>query len=408
MGTLRGTDPDGDTLTFSLVDHTDLFEIVQLADQSWILQTKEGVTLDRETLNFYNLAVEASDGSLTYQHNLSVNVFNVNEAPTDIVLTGNLPGASVPEGSTVIGILSGTDPENNALTFSVVGDAASTFETVQDINGSWVLQVADGAVLDYETKSSYDIEIQASDGSLTYNETFHLDITDVDDTPNSAPTDIELSNTAVSEEEFGAVIGTVTGIDPDGDTLTFSVGDSRFEVVAVDNVRTLKLKDGVKLDYETDGPVVGVTLYAFDGVNEEYREPLNIAITNDPSDDVNMIFDNPESFDALFGTDRADFFVFDYAEIGSWDNWLDVVIQFQVGIDKIAIINFNGETSSIFHSVGDWSMFDRTINDTRTTIFNNSDPSTSSDDGAQVIAVADRSLVLGTDIVTYTDNPFLV
>jgi Ca2+-binding RTX toxin-like protein len=66
-------------------------------------------------------------------------------------------------------------------------------------------------------------------------------------TGNHAPSGIALSANQVTENVAGAVVGTLSASDPDaGDTHTFSVSDSRFEVVG----SQLKLKDGVRLDYE--------------------------------------------------------------------------------------------------------------------------------------------------------------
>ena len=59
---------------------------------------------------------------------------------------------------------------------------------------------------------------------------------------NEAPIDIDLSGNTLVENVAGAVIGTLTAIDPDaGDSHSFEVSDPRFEVVD----GQLKLKDGV-------------------------------------------------------------------------------------------------------------------------------------------------------------------
>ena len=64
-----------------------------------------------------------------------------------------------------------------------------------------------------------------------------------------------LSASKVAENAAGAVIGTLSVTDPDaGDKQSFSVSDSRFEVVN----NQLKLKSGVSLDYE-QGSSVSVT-----------------------------------------------------------------------------------------------------------------------------------------------------
>ncbi len=83
------------------------------------------------------------------------------------------------------------------------------------------------------------------------------------DDPNNlikqAPTDIDLDNMVVSENEEGAIVGKLTTTDADSKEFTYTISDSRFEVV--DN--QLKLKDGVKLDFETE-PNICVTITSTD------------------------------------------------------------------------------------------------------------------------------------------------
>ena len=62
-----------------------------------------------------------------------------------------------------------------------------------------------------------------------------------------------LDVTAIDENAAGAVVGNLTVTDPDvGQTHTFTVSDSRFEVVE----GALKLKSGLTVDFESDASVV--------------------------------------------------------------------------------------------------------------------------------------------------------
>ncbi len=77
---------------------------------------------------------------------------------------------------------------------------------------------------------------------------------------NRAPT-ITVSGTAsVDENAAGAVIASVQTNDADGDSVTVSVNDDRFEVTG----GNLKLKEGMSLDYEVDSSI-NVTITASDG-----------------------------------------------------------------------------------------------------------------------------------------------
>ena len=70
-------------------------------------------------------------------------------------------------------------------------------------------------------------------GGLSYTESFTVKVNDVNEAPaNKAPTDISLSGATIIENVAGAVVGTLTTVDANvGDTHTYSVSDSRFEVV---------------------------------------------------------------------------------------------------------------------------------------------------------------------------------
>ena len=70
---------------------------------------------------------------------------------------------------------------------------------------------------------------------------------------NKAPTAISLSNSTVLENTAGAEIGFITGIDPNKrDLLTYSVDDSRFEIILDAQGRcVLRLEADTALDFET-------------------------------------------------------------------------------------------------------------------------------------------------------------
>ncbi|TCZ55952.1 calcium-binding protein [Roseicella aquatilis] len=93
---------------------------------------------------------------------------------------------------------------------------------------------------------------------------------------NDAPTDIALSAATVTENAAGGTIGTLTTIDPDqGDTVTYSLDDSRFEVVA----GALKLKDGIMLDFETT-PEVTLAVTSTDANGLSVTKAFTIAVAD--------------------------------------------------------------------------------------------------------------------------------
>ncbi|MHB2169957.1 LamG-like jellyroll fold domain-containing protein [Alsobacter sp. R-9] len=129
---------------------------------------------DANTDNVYVVTVRATATSngTTADQTISVTVTNVAEAPTDIALTWatGFAGGNVPDGTvsgTTIATISGTDPQNDSLTFSEVTDTTDSFTiTGTSLKLQKAAAFADGA--------SRNITIRASDGTNTYDETFSV------------------------------------------------------------------------------------------------------------------------------------------------------------------------------------------------------------------------------------------
>lgn len=101
--------------------------------------------------------------------------------------------------------------------------------------------------------------------------------------PNAAPTDVTLSNSAISENTAGAVVGELAAVDLDpGQTFTFTLvaglgsGDnSLFEI----NGNQLKLKNGQSADFEVKAQY-SVRVQVSDGVGGTFARSFVIGVTN--------------------------------------------------------------------------------------------------------------------------------
>ncbi|XFA71677.1 cadherin-like domain-containing protein [Tistrella mobilis] len=279
VGTVSGTDPDaGDTLTFTVDDAR--FEIVDL-DGTWTLKLKDGVSLDYESAAGLTLVITATDaGGLTASRLVTVTVTDVNEAPAAPALDGSV----VPEGvaGAGIGTVTATDPDDDALTYTV-DDAR--FEIVDG-----VLKLKDGISLDAETEASVDLVITATDpDGLSASAT--VTITVLDD--GVTPTVPVLTGRTVAENLAGGVIGTLP--DPNGGS--FSVDDARFEIVDLDGTWTLKLKDGVSLDHEAEASVrLVITSTAVDDTTLSSTVTITVSDVNEvpgaPALDAGTVAEN--------------------------------------------------------------------------------------------------------------------
>ncbi|MDP2813098.1 MAG: Ig-like domain-containing protein, partial [Erysipelotrichaceae bacterium] len=201
-GTLTGSDPDGQSITF--------FEVTGPANGS--LTVNEDGTYqyihDGSETTSDSFTFRVFDGTL-YSPSATVNitVTPVNDAPT-----ANPDSFTVNEGGTFNGTLTGSDPEDDVLTFSVVDQPLNGLLTV-NANGTFTY-VHDGSetVSDSFTFRVYDGQLYST-GALV-----RVTINSVNDAPVADPD-------AFTVDEGATHNGTLTGSDPEDDELTFSVVD---------------------------------------------------------------------------------------------------------------------------------------------------------------------------------------
>ncbi|NOX95295.1 MAG: cadherin repeat domain-containing protein [Alphaproteobacteria bacterium] len=96
---------------------------------------------------------------------------------------------------------------------------------------------------------------------------------------NEAPTEIELSNDVINENESGAVVAVLSAVDSDSnDTATYSiVGDASgaFEIVG----NELRLKEDVALDYEAQN-TYEITLEVTDASGATFQKTVSINVVD--------------------------------------------------------------------------------------------------------------------------------
>ena len=268
--TLSATDPDDDTLTYTL-GGTDAasFSIVGTTGQ---LKTKSD--LDYETKSSYEVTVSVSDRSLTDSIKVTINIMDIDEnrAPA---FASDSTTRSVAEntGSGVdIGIaVAATDADDDELTYTLGGIDATTF-SIDSTSG----QLRTKSALDYETKTSYTVTITVSDGSLMDSITVTITVTDV--TENRAPAFTEGTSATRSVAEntgSGVDIGTaVAATDADDDELTYTLGGIDATTFSIDSTSG-QLRTKSALDYETKTSYT-VTITVSDG---SLMDSITVTIT---------------------------------------------------------------------------------------------------------------------------------
>ncbi len=270
VGTVSAVDPDeGDSLTYTVSDER--FEIVGNE-----LRVKEGVSFDHETVDAIDVTVTATDsGGLEASQSFTVNIADVNEGPSDVQLSNTTIEEN--DAGAVVGTVSAVDPDDgDTLTYTVSDDR---FEVVGN-----ELRVKEGVSFDHENVDAIDVTVTATDsGGLEASQSFTVNIADV----NEGPSNVQLSNTTIDENDAGAVVGTVSAVDPDeGDSLTYTVSDDRFEIVG----NELRVKEGVSFDHETvDAIDVTVTATDSGGLEASQSFTVNVADINEAPTDLELI-----------------------------------------------------------------------------------------------------------------------
>ncbi|MBO9447531.1 PA14 domain-containing protein [Ruegeria sp. R14_0] len=190
-----------------------------------------------------------------------------NSAP-EVLSLDNATVAENAQGA-VIGTLSVVDPDAADTHRYDVSD--DRFEIVDGL-----LQLKPGVTLNHEEAAQIDVDVTVTDaGGLSLTERFTVDVLEV----NERPETLSLDNATVAENAQGAVIGTLSVVDPDAaDTHRYDVSDDRFEVVN----GQLQLKPGVTLNHEEAAQIdVDVTVTDAGGLSLTERFTVDVLDVNE-------------------------------------------------------------------------------------------------------------------------------
>ncbi|MCY4616405.1 MAG: Ig-like domain-containing protein [Chloroflexi bacterium] len=240
VGTYTATDPEGDTITWSVNNTTD-FEITS----GGVLSFK--VAPDFEGTTSYTVVVIASDAQGSGELTVTITVTGVDEPP---VVSGSAT-LSIQEGGTDVASYSAEDPEGATVSLvALSGDDAAKFKI--DSDGDLSFKSApdfenptDVATPPDQPDNVYEVTVGYSDGSLTGTLDVEVTVTNL----NEEPTIKGLASITIPENT--TAVTTYTATDPEGDTITWLVGgDGR--AVLLDQQRRAQFQGGSKLRGEGD------------------------------------------------------------------------------------------------------------------------------------------------------------
>ena len=171
VGLLSAKDADGDALTYTLLDG---------ANDHFRLKGNRIVTskaFDYETDKSHTIKVAVSDGKVTVEKDITINVLDVNEAPVNKApINLAFSRSSISENvaiGTAVGLLSAVDPEGSAVKWRLTDDADGVFKLVGN-------KIQTKAAIDFESTHSLTFTAEAYDaaGNATSHD-FTLAVKDV-------------------------------------------------------------------------------------------------------------------------------------------------------------------------------------------------------------------------------------
>jgi hypothetical protein len=223
---------------------------------------------------------------LAFTKTLTINVSNVNEAPT---LTG-LGDNNVAENAgtnAVVGSFSASDPDaGSSFSYQLVTGTGDTGNGSFNINGNTLRATSN---LNFEGQNSYSIRVRVTDNgtpNLIDEGEFTINVTDV----NEAPTNINLSSNAIAENSgSNALVGNLSTVDPDGDTsfsYTLVSGGANFNIP----ISTNQLRAINSFNYESGPTSYNIQVRSEDGGGLAFTKTLTINVTdvNEAPTNINL------------------------------------------------------------------------------------------------------------------------
>ena len=269
LGAVTATDPDSDTVRYSLVggNDSDLFNIGETSGELFYVGAGEdfegGVTS-------YELTVRASDGTHTIDTTVTVTVTDAAEQPAfgeesyAFELAENADGRA---NGLSLGRVTATDPDGNEVRYSLTGGNESMLFNIDETSGE-LYYVGPGE--DYESGvTSYELTVRASDAAHTVDTAVTVTVTDAAEAPAFGEESyaFELAEN-VDGRVNGLSLGSVTATDPDSDTVRYSLlGGNDSSLFAIGETSGELFYVGAGEDFEGGVTSYELTIRASDGTH---------------------------------------------------------------------------------------------------------------------------------------------
>ena len=181
--TVSATDPEQNSLSYSLAGGADVL-LFNIDSASGVLSFKSASDFEHPTdgdhNNVYLVTVQATDGTNVTNQDIQVSVTNVDESPT--IMSANT--ASVPENTTKVMTVTGSDPEGHSLFYGITGGADQAKFTLNFLTGalSFVSPPDFEHPADANHDNAYEVQVAVSDGPHLVTQNVSVSVTNVNET----------------------------------------------------------------------------------------------------------------------------------------------------------------------------------------------------------------------------------
>ena len=280
--TIIATDADSATaiLTYTLANTSDAAAFT-LDPSSGVLAFDPApdyeTPLDSDGDNVYQLTLSAFDGANTTTQAITINVANIDEAPSFAAASQDLPVNENASGS--VYQAQASDPEGAALTYSASGADASLF-TLDPTSGA----LAFNSPPNYEQPSDadadniYQLSISASDGANQATQAVAITIADVNEAPTFTEPSVAL---ATAENNLSFIYTVAAAIDEDqGQQLTYQLSGTDAAAFNLDAAtRALSFQQSPDFEAAKDQDADNVYQLSVVASDGEYQASQSITIT---------------------------------------------------------------------------------------------------------------------------------
>ncbi|MBL6899343.1 MAG: cadherin repeat domain-containing protein, partial [Gammaproteobacteria bacterium] len=194
---------------------------------------------------------------------------------------------NIDEGLRSVGNITATDADSNILVFSISGDDASSFVLTNNAEKSVNLSFVNSP--DFETKSSYSINLRVSDGDLSDSQNITVSINDIND---EFPIFTSLSSFSVNENQ--TTVGSVAATDADAnDSISYAItAGADSDSLKINNTNGL-LEFKTAPDFEVQSSY-SIEITATDSADNSSKQNISINIID--VNDNNPIFTSSDSY----------------------------------------------------------------------------------------------------------------